>query len=184
MNLGTSRELAENKLILLYIIDSIRIPISNLQITRIILENKFMNYFLLQQFLNELCESNLLSSSIIENKTSYTITQNGKQTLDFFIKLIPVGVKSRIDSTISTIRKNIKNETLLTADFTPKSENEFLVNCKVHEDNFPLIELQITVGTKGDARTICENWEKHSQSIYPEIINSLIKNRNTDKDNV
>lgn len=176
-SLGSNRELAQNKLILLYVIDSINMPVSNLTITKLILENKFMNYFMLQQFLNELCDSNFLSSELIDDKTFYTITPNGKQTLGYLLNLIPAGIKVRIDNTISSIKRNIKNETLITADFTPESENEFVVSCKVREDNFTLIELNITVGTKNDARAICENWKKHSQAIYPEIIESLTKKR-------
>lgn len=177
MNLGSNRELAENKLILLYIIDKINLPVSNLQITKIILENKFMNYFFLQQFLNELCDSGMLSPSTEGDKAYYSITQSGKQTLGYFTGHIPLGIKSRIDNTISQIRKNIKNETLIKADFTPESENEFTVSCSVHEDNFSLIDLEISVGTKNDARTICENWKKHSQAIYAEIMDSLTRKR-------
>ncbi|MDF2523873.1 MAG: hypothetical protein K0R31_1514, partial [Clostridiales bacterium] len=84
MSLGTNKEMAENKLILLYIIDKIKKPISNLQITKVILECKFMNYFLLQQFLNELCDSSLLSTNIVEEKTVYTINDKGRQMLEFF----------------------------------------------------------------------------------------------------
>lgn len=177
MSLGSNRELAENKLILLYILEKINMPISNLQITKVILENKFMNYFLLQQFLNELSESSFLAAEDINDKTIYTITPSGRQTLEYFVNLIPFGIKGRIDDTIASIRKSIKNETLITADFTPESEKEFVVSCKVNEDNFSLIDLKITVGTKNDARTICENWKKHSQSIYAEIIESLTKKR-------
>ena len=177
MSLGNSRELAENKIILLYMIEKINLPVSNLQITKLILENRFMNYFYLQQFLNELCESNLLSTELVDDKTYYGITPSGKQTLSYFVDLIHLGVKNRIDQTITNIRKNIRNEILVTADYTPKSENEFVVSCKVREDDFSLIDLEITVGTKSDARQICENWKQHSQSIYPEIIESLIKKR-------
>lgn len=178
MSSGNNRELAENKLILLYIIDKINFPVSNLQITKMILENKFMNYFFLQQSLNELCDDTYLSRETINNKTYYNITSHGKQTLSYFLGIIPSGIKARIDNTISEIKKNIKNETLITANFTAESENEFVVTCKVGEDNFSLIDLKITVGTRNDARTICDNWEKHSQAIYAEIIESLIKKRN------
>lgn len=177
MSLGSSRELAENKLILLYIIDKINLPINNLQITKIILENRYMNYFLLQQFLKELCESGLLSPQEKEGKTFYTITNSGKQTLSYFVNLIPVGIKTRIDESFTSLKKRIKNETYITADYTPESENEFIVSCKVSEDKFSLIDLDIMVGTKSDARAICENWKKHSQKIYSEIIESLIKKR-------
>ena len=49
-----SLELAENKLLMLYILKSIKDPISNAQFTEIILENNFMNYFIFQQYLSEL----------------------------------------------------------------------------------------------------------------------------------
>jgi predicted transcriptional regulator len=177
MNLGSSRELAENKLILLYIIEKINMSISNLQITKIILENKFMNYFFLQQYLNELCSDNLLACTTNDGKTYYAITQNGRQTLSYFLNLIPFGIKAGIDNTISSVRKNIKNETLITADFIPQNENACTVECKIHEDNFSLIDLEVTVGTRSDARTICDNWKNHSQAVYSEIIEILIKKR-------
>lgn len=177
MSLWSNRELAESKLILLYIIDKLNMSISNLQITKLILENKFMNYFNLQQFLNELCDNNFLSCETTDDKTYYTITQTGKQTLSYFINLIPAGIKARIDNTAISIRRNIKDETYITSDFTPESENEFIVNCKVREDSFSLIDLAILVGTKSDARIICDNWKKYSQVIYSEIIESLIKKR-------
>ncbi|MCR4434941.1 MAG: DUF4364 family protein [Clostridiales bacterium] len=177
MNLGSNRELAENKLILLYIIDKINIPISNLQITKLILENKFMNYFFLQQFLKELCDNHMLKADTIDGKTFYTITQNGKQTLSYFTDHIPPGIKLRIDNSSMDIRKGIKNETHILSDFTPESENAYIVNCSVREDDFSLIDLKITVGTKNDARVICENWKNHSQSIYAEIIESLTRKR-------
>ena len=177
MSIGSNKELAENKLILLYIIDKVNIPISNLQITKIILENKFMNYFTLQQLLNELCSSNYLLNENVDNKAFYTITPLGKQTLGYFNKHIPSGIKRLIDNSIANIRSNIRNETFISADYIPGGENDFTVSCQVREDNFNLIDLKITVGTKNDARRICENWKKYSQEIYSEIIESLIKDR-------
>ncbi|TYQ16335.1 UNVERIFIED_CONTAM: uncharacterized protein DUF4364 [Acetivibrio alkalicellulosi] len=177
MNFGNNRELAENKLILLYTIDRVSMPISNIQITKLILENKFMNYFIFQQFLNELCSQNYILSTVSDNKTFYSITPTGKKTLEYFTSHIPVGIKTLIDNSISVIRKNLRNETLIKADFTPESENEFTVTCQVSENNFTLIDLKISVGTKSDARDICNNWKNHSQTIYNEIIESLIKPR-------
>lgn len=176
-SLGSNREKAQNKLILLYIIDTLGIPVSNLQVTKLILDKKFMNYFLLQQFLNELQESGLLSTEIMDDKTMYNITQSGKQTLEYFSSHIPRGMKDSIKNSLAAIKINIKNETHITSDFVPESENEFIVTCKVREDDFALMEIKVTTGTKKDSRLICSNWEKHSQEIYSEIIESLTKKR-------
>lgn len=175
--LGSNREVMENKLIVLYLVHKINLPVSNLQITRLVLENKFMNYFLLQQFLNELCESKFLAAEVTGDQTVYTVTPAGKQTLEFFSGHIPAGIKARIDNTVATIRKSIRNETLITADFIPESENEFIVTCQVGEESFSLMEIKVTVGTKNDARMICDHWKKYSQAIYSEIIDSLTKKR-------
>lgn len=175
--LGSKKEIVENKLILLYLINKIKIPISNLQITKLILENKFMNYFLLQQFLSELIDNKFLITENSEGKQLLQITEAGIKTLEYFEERIPAGIKSNIDNTFAVIRKKMKNETLITADFMPVSESEFISTCKVGEDNFSLMELKVTVGTKKDARKICENWKKSSQEIYSEIIEILTKKR-------
>ena len=177
MGLSSNKELAENKLILLYIVDKISMPVSNIHLTKVILENKFMNYFLLQQFLKELCDSNFLEHFQMEEKSTYTITDTGKQTLSYFNHLIPSGIKGIVDNSLSVIKRTIKNETLITANFIAESENEYSVHCNINEDSFPLLDLKITVGTKNDARIICDNWKQNAQSIYSEIIEILTKNR-------
>ncbi|MDP4180382.1 MAG: DUF4364 family protein [Bacillota bacterium] len=181
MHFEENQELAEKKLILLYVINKLNVPVSNIQITKIILENRFMNYFYFQQFLLDLCKQNLLSADSVEGKVYYNITDKGKETLNFFVNHIPLGVKTRIDEASSRIRKKIKNETSVTADYSPEHENEFLVTCKINEDDFSLINLKITAGTKSDARKICNNWNSFPQEIYSEIIELLLRNRNIDQ---
>jgi len=175
--LGSTKEVAENKLIILYLINKLEIPLSNIQITRVILENRIMNYFLLQQFLNELLEGNFLEMYTQEGRPLYKITEAGRQSLSFFSEMVPLGIKAHFDGIYKSLRKNIRNETLINADFTPVNDNEFIANCKVGEDDFLLMEINVTVGTKTDAKEICSNWKAHSQEIYSEIINILTKKR-------
>ncbi|HEY8349969.1 MAG TPA: DUF4364 family protein [Clostridiales bacterium] len=59
--LGSSKEIVQNKLIIMYILQKLDMPVSNNALTKLILEMHLMNYFVLQQCLNELCESNMAS---------------------------------------------------------------------------------------------------------------------------
>ena len=68
----SSLELAENKLLLLYILKTLRQPISNTQLTEIVLENSFINYFTLQQYVNELEEAQFIEYSEVMDK-NYTL---------------------------------------------------------------------------------------------------------------
>ena len=80
----SSSELAENKLLMLYVLKSIKDPISNTQLTEIILENSFINYFTLQQYLSELDESNFVEYHEANDKKLLILTEKGDNVLSLF----------------------------------------------------------------------------------------------------
>ncbi len=180
-SLGSSREIVQNKLIILYMISRLNMPVSNSHITRLVLETRLMNYFIFQQGFNELYENKLLelhtSAEGTQSPEGYILTETGNNTLQYFLNLIPPGIKKQLDKMLPAVRKEIQGEALVTADFTPESENKFTVTCRMGERDFPLMELKAAVGTKKDAREVCENWKNHSAEIYAEIIEALTKKR-------
>jgi hypothetical protein len=203
--LGSSKEIVQNKLIILYIIHRLNIPVSNIHITKMVLQTRLMNYFVFQQCFNELLDGGLIvlggseaaaagkdisdrdkdtsaaaSSNPVSDKghgSRYILSETGQNTLQYFMNLIPPGIKKQLDNATSSVRKKIREETLVTADYIPESEEKFTVVCGIREDDFTLIDLNVAVGTKKDARSICENWKRHSSEIYAEIIEALTKNR-------
>lgn len=201
--LGSSKEIVQNKLIIMYILQKLDMPVSNNALTKLILEMHLMNYFVLQQCLNELCESNLASlakdapgtknapeqtsdpvtapdAAFAGSSGNYILTNAGRKTLQYLVTKIPSGIRKRLDNTIPAARRQIEEDLLITAEYIPESEDKFLVVCKMREKGFPLIELKATVGTKKDALSVCDNWKKHSSVIYSEIIGSLTKDRSSD----
>ncbi|MEN8908175.1 MAG: DUF4364 family protein [Clostridiales bacterium] len=177
MNSDTVSNLAENKLILLYTLSKIELPISNQQINKFILDNKFMNYFSMQEYLNELCEDKLVSSTEYEGKSCYLLTDKGRKILEYFSGHIPKVVKVQIDLNIPNIKKSVKNELFITSNLKHKSNNDYIVECKIKEQDFDLINLKLHVGSKPNANNICVNWKKHSEIIYNDIIDILTKKR-------
>jgi predicted transcriptional regulator len=172
-SIESGRELAENKLILLYIINNLEAPVSNILLTKMILENKLMNYIFLQQYLDELCDGKFLEKINSEDKLSYRISPAGKQSLDYFISLIAAGTKARIDEALLKFKKHIKYEANIVSDFVAVNENEFIINLKISEGNFTYIDLKLTVGSRNDARNICSNWTKNSEKLYRKILSDI-----------
>ena len=78
-----TRALAENKLIILYLIEKIEIPLSNSEICQFALEKNLMDYFSVQQYLSELVDSGLLEMTTENNSTRYTTTPPGKETPNY-----------------------------------------------------------------------------------------------------
>lgn len=166
-------ELAENKLLLLYILNELKFPISKNQLTEIVLENNFMNYFILQQYILELISSNFIESVEQDGKHRISITTSGINVLNLFSNRLLDEKKSIIDNYIKINLNNIKNAISVTADYTIENKNSYIVNLKAIENDITLIEVKLNVVSNKQARDLCAKWKNSSSDLYTEIINLL-----------
>ena len=136
-----SAELAENKLLVLYVIKSLKQPISNTQLTEIILENNFINYFTLQQYISELEYSNFVKYIEKNEKKLISITDKGEKVLSFFTDRIAPIKRDIINNYISATSENIKKELTIYSDYTIVNNDSYIVNLRAFEDESFLIDL-------------------------------------------
>lgn len=167
-------ELAENKLLLLYIFNKIKLPISNNNITQIILENNFINYFTLQQYLEELISSNFVKQTDEQGTRRFMITEKGNKVLSLFGNRISNKKIDTIDNYLKNQMEIIKKEITVTSNYTIENNNNFIVNLKALENDSILIDIKITVGSNQQAKDLCHRWKNNSSELYSRIINLLI----------
>ncbi|MFW2489034.1 DUF4364 family protein [Clostridium chromiireducens] len=170
----SSSELAENKLLMLYVLKSIKNPISNNQLTEIILENNFINYFTFQQYLSELEESNFVEYHEINDKKLLILTKKGDNVLSLFKDRISPSKISITNEYIKEKIESIKRELTIHADYTLGSNDSFIVDLKAIENESLLMELKLSVPSKNQATLICNRWKENPSDIYTNIINLLI----------
>lgn len=77
--------LAENKILILYILDKVGKPISHNELLELVISISDMNYFYFQQFLLDLLDDNYVSTFKKENDDIYELTEDGKNALDLTI---------------------------------------------------------------------------------------------------
>jgi len=174
--IDNTEELAQNKMLLLYIIDKSSIPLTNSQISEFVLENNYMNYFLIQQFLSELVESKFIEFSDLEKQETYSILQKGELTLKYFEDRIPKSIKEDIDNTLKLKELEFKKEAQVIGDYFKKNNNEYIVNLKLIENGTSLFNLCLNVVSKEQAKMICKEWKENPDIIYQDIFNILLKN--------
>lgn len=167
-------ELAENKLIMLYIINKIKFPLTKNQLTEIILENNLMNYFILQQYISELISSGILKYIADDDKHRISITDKGIKVLNLFENRIKSDKISNIDEFLANNIDSIKKEITITADYTIEPKNNYIVNLRAVENDRILIDLKVNVASNKQARELCAKWKNSSPEIYNKIINLLI----------
>ena len=166
---------AENKLLLLFLIEKMELPLSRSQITDYVQQAEFMDYYTLQQTLAEMVEGGYLEEASDSNNTRYSITGDGQTTLEYFEKHIPSSVRAMINSYIKEKRRDIKKDYETNATYFPNVENnEFIVKCGVYEDERALMEISVSVDTRDQARIIQTNWNSHAKVLYGKLIETLI----------
>ena len=181
MKLTSDNEtLAENKVLILYILNKIDKPVNNDELLQLVLSAQDMNYFYFQQFLLDLLENKYIEVYDKDNFSEqvYRLTDAGKEALELTKDLIPGIIKLRIDSSIKGELQEIKEEVSIVSEFTPENDGGFIVTCKVVEHNKTVFEVSIFAASREQAKIISDNWKENAVDIYPNMINLLTENNN------
>lgn len=169
-----TNELAQHKLLLLYVLDRIDIPMNNSEITQFVLEHNYMDYFMTQQYLSELVESNFIAVITIANKECYHLSEVGKEVLAYFSNRIPEKLKKEIDKNYEQKKQDLVKEAQIISNYYKKNDSQYIVNLKVIENKITLFDLSLNVVSNKQAKLICDHWKKKPDHIYEKIMNLLV----------
>lgn len=176
MKLNTNKEeLAESKVLILYILSKINKPITNFELLNLVQSIEEMNYFYFQQFLIDLKENRYLIEYEQEKQKYYTITMSGRETIKLTIDMLPGSVKDKVDETLKSTMRKIEDEESIYADFFPSKEDEFMLKCGIKENGKKVFEVQVFSSSRDNSIKIIENWKKNAVTIYPKIVEMLNK---------
>ena len=88
--------------------------------------------------------------------------------------------KSISNTTYNLFKKElstIEEESSVIAEFTPKSENDYTIKCKIVENNETIFEVKTFAGSRERAKRIVDNWKQNASEIYPKILNLLLDDK-------
>lgn len=167
--------LAESKILILYILNKVGKPISHNELLELVISISDMNYFYFQQFLLDLLENKYIIGYTKDDKTMYKITDLGVKTLALTDDLLPGIMKLQIDNALAEDVTDVQYNDHAVSEFTPQSENEFIVTCKLIKNNITDFELKLKASSREEAKDIAHKWETYHDEIYPIILELLTK---------
>jgi predicted transcriptional regulator len=166
-------ELAENKLLLLYIINRLNLPVSNAQLTEMVLKINMMNYFLLQQYIDELVSAEFLRYASMSGSNRLTITDKGRKVLEMFGDRVSENKCEVVNEYIDKNWTEIEKDVTVSADYTIEKKDNFIVSLKVMEKDKLLIDIRFNVPTNKSARDLCAKWKENYVEMYEKITGIL-----------
>ncbi|MBR3002729.1 MAG: DUF4364 family protein [Clostridia bacterium] len=169
--------LAENKVLILYILEQINSEIIEDGLFKIVSSINNVNYFYFKQVLTDLIDSKLVGTYTKDEEPLIRITSEGKNALSLTKDVLPGILKLKADNLFKKELLSIEEEASVIAEYTPKSENDYTIKCKIVENNETIFEVKTYAGSRERAKRIVDNWNKNAQEIYPKMLNLLLEDK-------
>ncbi len=161
------------KLIVLYMLDRVNFPLTKTQVIDFMQEKEYTTFFTLQQVMSELEDTGLLTAQTIRNRTHLSLTDEGRNTLQFFGNRISDAIKKDIDDYLSEKEFTLRNEVSVQGDYYKSTSGEYEAHLLAKEKGITIVDITLSVPSSELASSICDNWQKKNQHIYQYLVEQL-----------
>lgn len=170
----TQKPLTLYKLIILYMLERGGISLTYAQISSFILGKEYTDFITLPQVLSELQDAAFITSKTLMNRTYYSITQEGHDTISYFDNRISDAIKTDIETFFTENRIELRNEASITANYYKMTSGEYEAELVAQEKNVELVKIKLSVPSEEMAETICNNWYRKNQEIFKYLLEELL----------
>ncbi len=162
------------KIAIMYITDKFKEPIPDDVLTDIAGNICGINYFILKQCEYELIQSEFLTCRPQGNEDYYSLTEKGKQALDFFSTKLLYTMRTEINEYIKNYAPKKKDDKFI-CDYTPVTENEFNVVIEYYEEELPMLKLEFRGGDRAQSAELVRMFRTKKDTIYTDIYRYIMK---------
>lgn len=172
----TSESIKLYKLIILYFLNRTKNEITNAILSDFILEYGYTDYFSIQETLKTLTKDELICATRTRTASYYTITEKGRETLEFFCFKLPKDTMQQIDDYLAKHKIQITEDTSIRTDYSKTNFDEYLARCTVVEHGCTVFEVALNVLTEEEAIDVCRRFKEKSDTIYSFLYKELSMN--------
>ena len=170
-----------NKLILLYAIEKMEIPLTENSIVDICTSrNQWLGYMDCRDSLWQLVEANFVACSnnnVDDKEKQYTITYDGRSCLSHYFQRIPVSLREEISSFAKVNRSKIKRNQEYVSDYFKNTNGSYTVILKIKDSltNESIFEIKIKISSRNQAVLTCKNWREQAPEAYEFILEHVVQ---------
>ena len=173
-----SKDSTISKLILLFILEKMEIPVTESTILDICTSrNDWINYMECKEIIYDLIQTNLIyKTDGKEREQKYNITYDGRDCLSHFYQRIPSAKRDEIALYVKENRAHYKRSQEYLSDYRKNNDGSYTVILKIQQQiaDEPLYELKILAPSRKSAIEACKKWTNIASSVYETTYESLI----------
>ncbi len=175
-----NEEKIRNKLILLFFMEKMEIPLTKNSILDICsLENDWISYMECVSIIVELNETKFIyKTENIENEELYTLTYEGRECLGQLYPRIELALREKITEYVKKNRLYVKTSQEYTCNYKKNDDGSYTVSLRIYEPmiSSPMFEIKIKAPSRQSASEAEHKWKKQAPNIYEHIYENLVDN--------
>lgn len=170
-------EIFDNRLIILYILQNAKRPLTLNQIVTFCEEFDDITYIDICMYIDSLKKSNYIYEKIENENVLYAPTETGLNTLNELLELIPGVDLYNIKKLVNKNYVEVNTEYSINTNIIPIKADEYKVSCFIKDGNDEMINITMYAGTKEQARNISNNWSENAEEIYTKLLELMTNNK-------
>ncbi len=178
--LGGLRNMSEIKILVCYMLSQLQEPISRSQLCDCLLETGLVNFFDLNEAIDDLLKQKMIQEEEYLDKTCLTATEVGKEHAKTLEKSLTFTLRERSVNAALKILARAKAERETDTDIT-KTETGYIVSLAIDVLGEKFFSLALFVGNVIQAEYLRERFLANSSEVYSGIVDCLMQ-QNDDSD--
>ena len=173
IEIGGLRSMLEIKILICYILESVKTPMTRNQICDVLQKTGLVNFFDANSALDELLESKALKEEDYVGEPHLVITAKGSNSAkELETQLLP-GVRDRVAKVALNTVARARSERENKVDIK-KVENGYDVTFIIESNGDKLLSLTLNVADEWQAEQLKDGFLNDPGALYSDIINRLI----------
>ncbi len=168
------------KLILLYMLDKMEIPLTENSILEICsTQNDWINWMECKDILAQLIKAEFIYKPSTDNEEDrYNITVKGRECVSQFYSRIPKSLRDNIDQFVVDNKLNFKRSQEYVSKYFKNEDGSYTVELRILEPNIAqnVFALSIKADSRHSAMMSCKKWKDIAPSVYQYIYSKVIEN--------
>ena len=161
------------KLMILYLLNKVAFMLNDQQIMSFFNETEYADFFKVHELLNDLTKADLIELYTTKTNQKYKLTDSGRTTLKYFKNELSKNEIESLDKYIKNNKLKMRTESSLTSDYTAQNDS-YTVRLVINDNDKPTLAIELDIPDEEVAMNICEHWNSKAQTIYSQIIKSLM----------
>lgn len=169
---GFIHDMLDVKVLILYVMSLVEMPISAQTIYELCLQDDCLSYMDVQQAIPQMVETGHLQKL---DGDLFVITEKGRDTEQLTNDSVAFPVRHRAKNAVDTLNREARQEQFIKTEVRPLDTGEYVVSMKLNDLNGQLMHLELTMPSRLQAKRVEAAYRKNPDMIYQSVIVGLLE---------